>query len=309
VVVIYAAVALTWIFASDRVVEALSRDIQSATLYSSLKGAAFVGVTSLLLLVLIRRLLARTEAADLRARQADDRRREVETELEKERRLDGLGRIASGVAYDLGALMEPLNGLLVRLHESGRTPDRKDMEVVRSAVGRGTELVRGMLLLGGPSVPDQPRKSSASDPLGAEKAPRPDVLVVEDEAAIRMFVREWMETSGYRVAAASSVGELRQLQRSGMPGPRALVMDWCLDDDRPEAVSEQVRSWSPDVRCVVISGQMVSPEELERVAGGKFLLKPFAGRDLVEALESLGIRPDQPRSGFQRGFFDDMSTL
>ncbi len=63
VVLAYAAVAGAWILLSDRAVEAVFGNQAEHTLAQTLKGLAFVGVTSLLLYALVRRLVSRLVAA------------------------------------------------------------------------------------------------------------------------------------------------------------------------------------------------------------------------------------------------------
>ncbi|MCM2327101.1 MAG: PAS domain S-box protein, partial [Lysobacter sp.] len=76
VVAFYAAVAGAWILLSDRMVASLVGSHDAHWLAQTLKGLAFVGVTSLLLWVLVRRLVSRVVAATRReseAREQSDR--------------------------------------------------------------------------------------------------------------------------------------------------------------------------------------------------------------------------------------------
>ena len=70
VVLAYAAFAGLWILFSDRAVEAIAGDLAEHAMAQTFKGLAFVGVTSLLLYALVRRLLERVVAATVREREA-----------------------------------------------------------------------------------------------------------------------------------------------------------------------------------------------------------------------------------------------
>jgi two-component system C4-dicarboxylate transport response regulator DctD len=133
--------------------------------------------------------------------------------------------------------------------------------------------------------------------------------VVEDEAAIRTFLQEWLEASGFRVVAVTNVEDVRKALRSRRPPLQGVVMDWWIQGSRPEQVLGLVRAHTPKVPCVAMSGLEVPRAHLERLGVERFLQKPFSSRELMESLDRAGIVPGgQVRAaGFQRGFLDDMS--
>ncbi|HXP91441.1 MAG TPA: ATP-binding protein [Fibrobacteria bacterium] len=134
------------------------------------------------------------------------------------------------------------------------------------------------------------------------------LLVVEDEAAIRTFLQEWLEASGFQVVAATDIEDVRKVLRSRRPPLRGVLMDWWIQGSRPEQVLGMVRGHTPGVPCVVMSGLEVPRTDLDRLGIERFLQKPFSSRDLMESLVQTGIVPGQVRAeGFQRGFLDDMS--
>jgi PAS domain S-box-containing protein len=81
----YALIATLWIFFSDRVLGWLASDAESLMRWSVLKGLMFVGVTSGLLFVLMRRTYGAMEErnAQLRAREAESRHAEARAESER----------------------------------------------------------------------------------------------------------------------------------------------------------------------------------------------------------------------------------
>ena len=74
VVLVYAAFACLWILLSDRLVALLFSDPQTIALVSTIKGWLFVGVTSLLLYGLIKRLAAQVTATSKRELAAQNER-------------------------------------------------------------------------------------------------------------------------------------------------------------------------------------------------------------------------------------------
>ena len=421
----YIAAALMWILLSDRILLSLSRDPADLAFWGILKGFLFVAVSSLLLLVLLRSMVGRVERADRRAREAEEREKEMAEAAERKRRLEGLGRIAAGVAHDLANLLEPIHLALERARENRRPLDGRELGVVRDMVRRGAAMARAMVEFGignealsfriapvaeevvhiarleagpGSSVlcEGSLRESVHADPEGFHRAllnlvrngiasaagPRrvlvswrrdpgdegrievaveddgpgfrpvaleegersrpgghglglanvvdfcrlaegrvevsrsaalggarvvlrlpsapaqeesvpvpamaddPDVLVVEDEAAIRGFVQEWLETCGLRVAAVASGMEAAAFLEPGGRAPRAVVLDWWLGDSSAMDLSRALRERDPGIRIVAISGRPLSAEELASAGIDRFLLKPFSGRELGEALDA-----------------------
>jgi CheY-like chemotaxis protein len=136
---------------------------------------------------------------------------------------------------------------------------------------------------------------------------RVDLLVVEDEVAIRIFLQEWLDASGFCVAAVSNLAELREILGSGTFHLRGILMDWWILGTKPEEILELVREIAPNVPCIAMSGLEVAREDLEMLGIDRFLRKPFSTRDLKDAMERAGIHHGLA-GGLQRGFLEDMSA-
>jgi two-component system cell cycle sensor histidine kinase/response regulator CckA len=113
------------------------------------------------------------------------------------------------------------------------------------------------------------------------KSPEPGVvLVVEDEAAVRMFCCTVLRRFGYHVLEASGPAEaLDTLQQ----GPVGLVL---TDITMPgmngkEMVGRIDREQQPDLRVLYMSGYM---ENLE--SGLNLLEKPFTSADLLKRVRA-----------------------
>jgi DNA-binding response OmpR family regulator len=111
------------------------------------------------------------------------------------------------------------------------------------------------------------------------------VLVVDDDADIRSLVRELLERSGYRVAAA---GDGREGLRALYASPPDLVL---LDVNMPNLdgwqTLERIRDLS-DVPVIMLTAQGA---ELEKVRGLKagaddYVTKPFGRQELLARVEA-----------------------
>jgi DNA-binding NtrC family response regulator len=110
---------------------------------------------------------------------------------------------------------------------------------------------------------------------------KPLVLVVDDEACVRLLVRRWLERWGYRVREASSAIEAVEVMNTEqaslilsdvrMPGPTGL---WLV---------EVVRAKWPETAIIMATGvadiEMVL--DCRRAGAVDYVLKPF-GREVVQ---------------------------
>lgn len=111
---------------------------------------------------------------------------------------------------------------------------------------------------------------------------KPAVLVVDDEAAIRLLCRVNLELEGFRVLEASSLAEAR---RELDTGDVALVLlDMRVGLERGDALLDEVHDLG--IPVVVVSGSAEVDADwtgrADRVLG-----KPFEIRDLLDAVRSL----------------------
>jgi DNA-binding response OmpR family regulator len=115
-----------------------------------------------------------------------------------------------------------------------------------------------------------------------------DVLLVEDEPAIRELLQEDLTDAGLCVVHAPSAEEGLEVAANDNSAPRVLVTDVNLGPgmDGVALVEEAQRRW-PMVAIVVMTGEERNlarlPEELRR----RCLVKPFNPPRLVDAVNSL----------------------
>ena len=111
-------------------------------------------------------------------------------------------------------------------------------------------------------------------------APAPAVIVIEDEAQIRHFVRLALESEGCHAFEAET-GK-RGLIEAGTRRPDLVVLDLGLPDLDGTEVIRDLRSWS-DVPIIVLSARTAEAEKIAALDAGAddYLTKPFGAGELL----------------------------
>jgi two-component system KDP operon response regulator KdpE len=109
---------------------------------------------------------------------------------------------------------------------------------------------------------------------------QPLVLIVDDEVAIRRFLRVSLAGEGYRVSEASTGGEA--LEQIAGQRPDAVVLDLGLPDRDGLSVIREVREWSA-VPIVVLSVRDREGDKVSALEAGAddYLTKPFGVGELL----------------------------
>ncbi|SPE35911.1 DNA-binding response regulator in two-component regulatory system with KdpD [Burkholderiales bacterium] len=108
----------------------------------------------------------------------------------------------------------------------------------------------------------------------------PVVVVVEDEAQIRHFVKMALEAEGCQVFEAETAK--RGLIDSGTRRPDLVVLDLGLPDDDGMDVIRELRAWS-DVPIIVLSARTAEAGKIAALDAGAddYLTKPFGAGELL----------------------------
>src|SRR3954468_16427798 len=109
---------------------------------------------------------------------------------------------------------------------------------------------------------------------------KPKVLVVEDEAEIRRFVRLALELDGFDVAEAD--GLKRGLIEAGTRRPDLVILDLGLPDGDGVDLIRDLRGWS-DVPVIVLSARSDETDKIAALDAGAddYLTKPFGVGELL----------------------------
>jgi two-component system KDP operon response regulator KdpE len=110
--------------------------------------------------------------------------------------------------------------------------------------------------------------------------PLPVVIVIEDEATIRRFVRMALESEGWQVFEADSVK--RGLIEAGTRHPDIVVLDLGLPDADGVDFIRDLRTWS-DVPIIVLSARTTETDKVGALDAGAddYLTKPFGAAELL----------------------------
>lgn len=106
------------------------------------------------------------------------------------------------------------------------------------------------------------------------------VLVVEDDADIRRFVRLTLEAEGHEVFEAD--GMKRGLIEAGTRRPDILVLDLGLPDGDGVDLTRELRTWSA-MPIIVLSARSAENDKIAALDAGAddYLVKPFGAGELL----------------------------
>ena len=136
------------------------------------------------------------------------------------------------------------------------------------------------------------RPRAASD----NTSPRPMVLVVEDEDALRTMAVRVLRNAGYRVVAAES--EERALALVSAEAIDVLLTDVIMPGIGGIALADRIRDMRSTTRVVYMSGypraHLISNGQLQEAYA--FVAKPFMASELREAVENAAAGPATDRT-------------
>ncbi|MGD9871681.1 MAG: response regulator [Thauera sp.] len=141
----------------------------------------------------------------------------------------------------------------------------------------------------------------------ASHRPAPVILLVEDEAGIRRFVRAALEAEGCTVREAGS------LERSRMElanrRPDLLMLDLGLPDGDGLALLTELRQWS-GMPVLVLSARSDEADKVGALDAGAddYLAKPFAVGELLARVRALLRRAMRPPQATSRIVFGEVAV-
>jgi two-component system, OmpR family, KDP operon response regulator KdpE len=115
---------------------------------------------------------------------------------------------------------------------------------------------------------------------------KPRILVIEDEAPIRRFLRIALEGAGYDVDEAERGRQGLEKAATGAPG--VVIVDLGLPDLDGKAVVQQIREWS-QVPILILSVRDAESEKIAAfdVGANDYVTKPFSTGELLARLRAL----------------------
>ncbi|MDS4027945.1 MAG: two-component system response regulator KdpE [Candidatus Contendobacter sp.] len=125
--------------------------------------------------------------------------------------------------------------------------------------------------------------------MNATSEPSLTVLIVEDEQAIRRFVRAALEGESYRVHEADTLQ--RGLLETGTRKPDLIILDLGLPDGDGVDFIRDLRAWS-SVPVLVLSARVEEYDKVEALDAGAddYLIKPFGVAELLARVRAVSRR-------------------
>ncbi len=127
-------------------------------------------------------------------------------------------------------------------------------------------------------------------------APRPKVLVVDDDQAVRESLRRSLEFNGYDVAMAADGAQA--LAGIGTAAPDVVIMDVMMPRLDGIEATKALRAAGNDVPILVLTARDAVGDRVEGLDAGAddYLTKPFALAELLARLRAL-LRRVVPQEG------------
>ncbi len=121
---------------------------------------------------------------------------------------------------------------------------------------------------------------------------KPRILVIEDEAMIRLDLVDSLQHLGFEVIAAFSLGDAHRHLADGAADFSAIVTDIGLPDGRGDAFAVQIRAQRPDVPVILATGYAVAElrEQFRSDPKVAVVTKPYSAEQIVANLRKLGMR-------------------
>ncbi len=135
----------------------------------------------------------------------------------------------------------------------------------------------------------------------------PRVLVVDDDADLRVLLADYLSASGLGVDTAADGQQMRE--RMAQAWPDALVLDLMLPGEDGLTLARELRRHS-DVPILMLSAR---GEEIDRVVGlevgaDDYMAKPFSPRELLARLRALLRRSRMSSGGLEGAKETDRNT-
>ena len=159
---------------------------------------------------------------------------------------------------------------------------------VRSAPGQGCH-VRILFPVAPVSGEAEPAPS-VSAPADAAARPRPTILLVDDEEAVRVVCRRLLEHLGCDVLLAADGPAALELCRRHTDKIDGVLLDLTMPRLNGDQVFLRLREMKPDLKVILYSGynEQEASQRFAALGINGFLQKPFNLASLKEKLKSIG---------------------
>ncbi len=110
------------------------------------------------------------------------------------------------------------------------------------------------------------------------------IFLIEDNAAVRDLVREFLLVAGYKVYAVDDLHKIDEQWERHRPEVDLLLSDMVMPGENGKSISKRLLASKPDLKVLFISGY-AHDESGSKMTSGPFLQKPFTQAQLVAAVD------------------------
>ena len=124
---------------------------------------------------------------------------------------------------------------------------------------------------------------------------QPQILVVEDNGALRRLMMRILSGSGYAVLEAPNGAQGVELFRQHSPAVDLAIIDMVMPGMSGLDVAAEIERHQPGMNILYISGfaSSVAMESIGQRSPDRVLIKPFDAAQLIERVTTL-LKPPQP---------------
>ncbi len=124
------------------------------------------------------------------------------------------------------------------------------------------------------------------------------ILIVEDDASLRLALADNLEEEGYRVAATASGVEARKRLLDEPAATDLVILDIMLPDLDGYALTRELRAGGVDVPILMLTARTLEDDLVAGFEAGAddFLTKPYRLRELLARVRAL-LRRRHPAAG------------
>jgi PAS domain S-box-containing protein len=182
----------------------------------------------------------------------------------------------------------------IRLHKSGRWTDVRVTVVPSERDGRPGAIMTAQDISAIKKMQQQHDPTVAPEP-AAPSMPRGDetILLVDDEASVRLVAASALQACGYTVLAAESGDEAVTIAGSHAGIIHLIVSDVVMPFMGGPQLAAYLCALNPQLRVLFLSGFPLDADSFVGVVRpAAFLQKPFTPRDLAQKVREVLDKPD-----------------
>jgi CheY-like chemotaxis protein len=189
-------------------------------------------------------------------------------------------KLAAGLAHDFNNMLLAMTACLELI--SSRSSEARIVDIAGhglNTIGRGKALVDRVLALGGIAPQDEQPGNPAPKPASTPR--QQTILVIDDDADVRLVLVELLQSLGYRlIEAADGIAGLAGLEQQ----PDLAIVDCELAGQNGIEIATRLLDRRPGLPIIFATGYSEARSSDPRLSAAPFLRKPFRIADLAKTV-------------------------